>query len=66
MTQDGRHQVMIPPDEWEGVVLSAQRRIYKETGKVMTAGMVARGLMRAGFAVGMQEIISDVLSSPTR
>ena len=59
----GRYGVYIPGDEWEEYVLPTQRRLYEETGKVVTPGLVVRHLVKLGFAADSSQIASGLSSA---
>ena len=47
---EGAHSVVIPRRMMEEIVLPKQRRIYEETGKLITTGLVVRQLLELGHA----------------
>ena len=47
----------------EDMVLPMQRRIYEQTGKLVTHGRVARQLMEKGFAAEMNQCHCHVESA---
>lgn len=58
----GRKTLQIPPDV-VAVIVDAQRRIKEETGFDMSWGLVARYLIKLGYAAKTQHAVSDVSSA---
>ncbi len=48
--REGARNVVISPKDMEEIVLPKQRRIYEETGQLVTAGLVVRQLLAIAHA----------------
>ena len=48
--REGDHMIVLPREVMEEIVLPKQRRIYEETGKLITVGLVTRQLLAIAHA----------------
>ncbi len=61
-TREGDHMIVLPREVMEEIVLPKQRRIYEETGKLITVGLVTRQLLAIAHAADNSHCGCDVPS----
>ncbi len=60
----GYARIVIPQDMMDEKVKPMQRRIYEETGDVLSTGMVVRRMIEIAFAADIRKHSSQLSSGP--